>query len=305
MVVIHMKSTADKDEWLYETTCAKETTPLIEELAFLHNARVRLRSQTMALWNLVNEDKGAHLKNRGEGAGAVLDGLYEKAKRVTSLDNISGRVYCTREEVVRVIEEITKTTIQIFEKECSPEDAIAKLWATRDDPDVTEEERLMAWYLLELTDPQFKERDFIPLEKAKLWWAGKEIKKDDTLSTFVGRNEKSKIVGKLTSEATGCPSREPKLSYEEQRKLRDHFTQKRNEFKELEASELADHKNVTRKPSDFVRFRAPTSEGTSLFGDGARATVDPHAKAGGEGLIQLNTNVRPIHHKSKSEHEVS
>eukprot|EP01059_Diplonema_ambulator_P022834 TRINITY_DN38176_c0_g1_i1.p1 TRINITY_DN38176_c0_g1~~TRINITY_DN38176_c0_g1_i1.p1 ORF type:complete len:307 (+),score=66.15 TRINITY_DN38176_c0_g1_i1:53-973(+) len=304
MVVIHIKSTADKDEWLYQTECSKDTTELIEELAGIYNGRVRLKSQVMALWNLVNEDGGSHLEGREEGVAGVLEGLYEKGRVVLDVAGVQEKRFFGKKVVEGMVAEIENAARESFE-ECKGDTAIDELYKARDDPDLAETKRLQYWYFLELIDPQFKARDFLNPTTTKLWWAGKEIKRAEPLSVFIGKNEKTKFVGKLTSEAKGCPAREPKLGYAQQRELRQHFEEKRSAFQNLEPSELQDHRNVSRKPSDFVQFRAPTSQGTNFFGDGARSAVDSNAKAGGEGIIQLNTNVKPIHNKGRSEVEHS
>lgn len=45
-------------------------------------------------------------------------------------------------------------------------------------------------------------------ENAQLWWAGKQMLPGNKLSVHVGKNEKTKIVAKLTKKGSGAPQRE-------------------------------------------------------------------------------------------------
>ena len=293
MVIIHMKSTTDKDEFLFNGKTDMEVDTLIEQLTFMNNSRIRLKSMSSALYNLLNEPGYTHLEGKTAEERNLLEQLHEKVTTMLHLDRIGERTFLSQELLTETITAVRDAAVQIF-SECKPDDAIDLLWKSRDDADIHEDTRLRAWYFLELIDPMFKERDFYTPETTKLWWAGKEVKKGNPLKSFSGPNEKSKMICKLSSEQKGCPSREPQLQYTKQRELRQHFTEKRDTFKELERSELADHKNVRRDPGDFIAFRGPTSTGTQLFGDGARGAVDENAKAGGEGLIKLKTDVKKI-----------
>jgi hypothetical protein len=40
-----------------------------------------------------------------------------------------------------------------------------------------------------------------------LWWAGKELHPDKLLNFYTGKNEKTKIIVKLTKTGSGAPMR--------------------------------------------------------------------------------------------------
>lgn len=46
-------------------------------------------------------------------------------------------------------------------------------------------------------------------DKAAVWFAGKELFPEKVLSDYIGKNEKTKIIIKLTPAGSGCPVREP------------------------------------------------------------------------------------------------
>ena len=55
-------------------------------------------------------------------------------------------------------------------------------------------------------------QEAIDPETATLWWAGKEFFRDQLVRDRVGKNEKTKIMVKLTKGGSGPPAREPVIS---------------------------------------------------------------------------------------------
>ena len=306
MVVIHIKSTIDRDEFLYQTPAAADVADIITDLVHLHNARVRLRSQASALYNLLNEDGGAHSAAKSDEQRNLLSALHDEVRAIVAPERVVEKACFDRAALHDLLSRVEAAAVATYEEcrddapadgsEAAPATAADKLWKAREEGDTPEDDRLRAYYFLELVDPEFRGKDFYAADTAKLWWAGKELVRGGPLKGYTGANEKSKIVGKLSGDKQGCPAREARMALAQQRDLRQHFLGKQEEFKALEASELAAHKNVRRDPADYVAFRAPCSNGERLFGDGSRGAVDPHAKAAGDGIISLNTNVKKISH---------
>jgi hypothetical protein len=54
--------------------------------------------------------------------------------------------------------------------------------------------------------------EFIPVETATLWMAGKEFFRDQLVRDRVGKNEKTKVICKLSKAGSGPPAREPAIS---------------------------------------------------------------------------------------------
>ena len=54
---------------------------------------------------------------------------------------------------------------------------------------------------------------------AQLWFSGKELIRGNPLKKFVGANEKTKIVVKLSKRGSGAPPREPVLSDDERKQF--------------------------------------------------------------------------------------
>jgi hypothetical protein len=70
-------------------------------------------------------------------------------------------------------------------------------------------------------------------ENISMWWAGKEFPRGKLISDRVGRNEKTKIVVKLTKKGSGAPAREPVVSEGERKAMMAHYFKKQEEMKKL------------------------------------------------------------------------
>lgn len=49
---------------------------------------------------------------------------------------------------------------------------------------------------------------YLDPKDATMWWAGKEFRPEKKLNDYTGKNEKTKIVIKITKSGTGAPVRE-------------------------------------------------------------------------------------------------
>merc|ERR1712083_769383 len=73
--------------------------------------------------------------------------------------------------------------------------------------------------------------------QTNLWWAGKELRVDQTLEQYVGRNEKTKIVAKLAPKSSGAPVREPRIDENTHKAMMAHYYKKQEETKKLQDDE--------------------------------------------------------------------
>ncbi|KAA0184494.1 UPF0769 protein C21orf59 [Fasciolopsis buskii] len=80
-------------------------------------------------------------------------------------------------------------------------------------------------------------QEVIPIEEATLWFSGKEMLRGKLLSDYVGKNEKTKIVAKLSKRGTGAPAREPIIDEEQQKAMMSYYYKKQEEWKKLEAND--------------------------------------------------------------------
>ncbi|KAF5402550.1 hypothetical protein PHET_03911 [Paragonimus heterotremus] len=80
-------------------------------------------------------------------------------------------------------------------------------------------------------------QEVVLIDEATLWFSGKEMLRGKLISDYVGRNEKTKIVVKLSKRGAGAPAREPVMDEKQQRALMAHYYKKQEEWKKLEAND--------------------------------------------------------------------
>lgn len=69
---------------------------------------------------------------------------------------------------------------------------------------------------------------------AQLWFAGKELQPDKLLRDYVGKNEKTKAILKLTKRGQGAPGREPQLDPADQAGMMAYWHKRQQELKTLD-----------------------------------------------------------------------
>lgn len=63
-------------------------------------------------------------------------------------------------------------------------------------------------------------------EETSLWWASKELLPNKKLSDYVGKNEKTKIIVKLTKKGAGQPGKEPLIDEPAYKKMMAYYYKK-------------------------------------------------------------------------------
>merc|ERR1712100_221426 len=76
-------------------------------------------------------------------------------------------------------------------------------------------------------------QDVLEYAMANLWWAGKELRVDQTLEEYVGKNEKTKIVAKLAPKSAGAPVREARVDEATHKAMMAHYYKKPEDNKKL------------------------------------------------------------------------
>ena len=68
-------------------------------------------------------------------------------------------------------------------------------------------------------------------DTVSLWWANKDLQRNSPLSTFVGKNEKTKIVTKLQKKGNGPPVRDSAIDKDTEKALMAHYYKKQQQEK--------------------------------------------------------------------------
>jgi hypothetical protein len=267
MVLIHFKKT-EEDSFLYEALTTDANDDVVRTLAELHNKRQRIRRLVHEARELAyhgpakpedqqgysQEEMEAHMQADAAGAqgGAGAAGASATAQRVPGRDPTGRRDGCAAEAAQRAtIEAACAEAEQAVSKrqvEARVPTTDAMLQGVIDTirgavmiafPGLPDWDPVAA--MLEDTEDlagtQWSKEVFDP-ETVHGWFASKELVRDGSaLGDVVGRNEKTKIVVKLSKKGGGPPAREAAVDPRTQQEMMAFYHKKAEQFKKLEEDE--------------------------------------------------------------------
>lgn len=231
MVLIHVKRlpreehSKDYDEFLFKTpntTNIGEATDLAQQL---QNMRVRLKWMATAAKELAK----SHVP---EDQQHVMQGPAEQAERYLSLARADAREESRVEELTQLAETLKGSAMMCFPERCSGADAQQRLVAKLDSDDTDEKEHGLCHRLLAILDDKATTEDILQ-GTAVMWWTGRPLARDVDFVTHVGKNEKTKLVVKLTKEGSNAPPREPAVDVKTQNEMMAYWYKKQEEHKKL------------------------------------------------------------------------
>jgi len=256
MVILDVKRSEKKNEFLYETTVKMNVGELLRELCEVHNLRLKVLRLALCCKELAK-----HGPIRPEETRGISDDL----SKVTELDvNAYGQPTNPDENGMRTgcppppeVSEVLSRTAEEAEAAVSVE-----LVAQRRTLDRLTCQAMIdnmrgavmiaypAFHRLPVYDPARMELEdkeeldgttelqaVLDWAQTNLWWAGKELQVANTLEEYVGRNEKTKIVAKLVPKSAGAPCREPRIDENTHKAMLAHYYKKQEEQKKLQADE--------------------------------------------------------------------
>lgn len=83
----------------------------------------------------------------------------------------------------------------------------------------------------------FEYKEAFDPSTAQLWWAGKELQRENKLSYYIGKNEKTKMIIKLQSKGLHAPPREPPVDEETQKAMMAWYYKQQKEQEKLKDDE--------------------------------------------------------------------
>lgn len=258
MVILDVKRSEKKSEFLFETTVKASAADTLKDLCDLHNLRLKVMRLSMACKELAKHGPLRPEETRG---------ISEDLSKVTELDvNAYGQPTKPDEQGYRtgvppppeVADVLSRTAEEaaaavdgalVAQKKCLDKKACqTQLDNMRGAVMIA----YPAFHRLPVYDPARQELEdreeldgaselqcVLDYSQTNLWWAGKELRTDagSTLETYIGKNEKTKIVAKLAPKSSGAPVREPRIDENTHKAMMAHYYKKQEEQKKLQADE--------------------------------------------------------------------
>jgi len=256
MVILDVKRTDKKNEFLYETTVKIDCKELLRELCELHNLRLKVLRLSVTCKELAKHGPIRPEETRGISSeiGKVSELDSNAYGTPTNPDEHGFRTGCPPPPEVA---DVLSRTAEEAEAAVSHALVAQKRTLTKDVCQ-TQIDNMRgavmiaypAFHRLPVYDPVRAEledreeldgasemQDVLDWTQTNLWWAGKELKGDQALETYVGRNEKTKLVCKLAGKSAGAPVREPRVDEQTHKAMLAHYYKKQEEQKKLQEDE--------------------------------------------------------------------
>ncbi|XP_062831123.1 cilia- and flagella-associated protein 298 isoform X2 [Anolis carolinensis] len=263
MVLLHIKH-GDEDQFLLKETCSTSIENLTQEVTKIYNGRLKVQRVCAEMESLaehgiflppnmqgLTDEQIEELKLKDEWAGKcipsggsvfkkdeigrrnghapnekmkqVLKATVEEAKALISKKQIQANVCVTIDMVKDALDQLRGAVMIVYPMGLPPYDPIRMEFEDKEDLAGTH-----------------ASLEVIEESEAQLWWAGKELKKTNQLSDYVGKNEKTKIIVKIQKKGQGAPAREPVISGEDQKQMILFYHKRQEELKMTSTSRTLD-----------------------------------------------------------------
>lgn len=252
MVVLDVKRDDKKNEFLFETTVKVNVGNLVQELCELHNLRLKVQRLAVTCKELAKHGPIRPEETRG---------ISDEIGKVSTLDvNAYGVPTNPDEHGYRTGCPPPPEVAEVLSRTAEEAEAAVSHTLVAQKRAVTAELCQMhidnmrgavmiaypAFHRLPAYDPTRLElegkeeldghseyQNVLEPFQTNLWWAGKELRADQTLEEYVGKNEKTKIAARLCPKSSGAPVREPRIDEQTHKAMLSHYYKKQEENKKL------------------------------------------------------------------------
>lgn len=261
MVILHYKK-SEQNQFLYITTVDTPVEKLIIELCLVNNMRIKLDRLCVAIEDLAQKGPLKPEELRGltkyEQYGddlTVKTGLEKMPPKVGTRfveDTTHHRTgFLLEEEVTKMILKNVAEAKLVIHKDQVTKKVPLTLKIVMDQIDILRGVMMIAYpayHGLGVWEPareileckefevfiNFDELEMFDEKTATLWCMGKELMKGKKLMDYIGKNEKTKVIVKLSKAGTGAPVREPLIDKETHKEMLAFYYKKQEEAKKLE-----------------------------------------------------------------------
>lgn len=232
MVVINVKRlpreehSKDYDEFLYEVPNTASVAEVTETVTEIQNLRVRVKWTIAAAKGLLKDDVE-------EGQKHILMGPLSEAERYMALERcIEGKKTSSVSELKELCQLFKGAVMILFPQDVTGPDYLRRLTAMLEAESSDEKIRAHAHRLLSIVDDGAATEDILR-GSTIMWWSGKPLQKDAQLLKYTGKNDKTKLIVKLTVDSGSAPPREPGLDARTQTEMMAYWYKKQEEAKKM------------------------------------------------------------------------
>jgi len=235
VLIVHKKD--EEDQFLIEVKLTNSIGEIIFKLVEIQNARARLRllsSEIEKFLNPTNHNSSCENNNNNgktdnsteKTKEEILLNITEKQKELLSRSISEAKAILAKIQVERKVlaslEELNSCFYDLKEliKQINPEGF--------------PETHPISKTILEDEVTGMQLEGTYDSESAVLWWAGKELLREEKLIKYIGHNEKTKLIVKLQKKDQGLPFRDLSRTSEQQREMLSYYYRKSQEQKKLE-----------------------------------------------------------------------
>jgi hypothetical protein len=256
MVILDVKRSEKKNEFLYETTVKVNLKDLLRDLCEVHNLRLKVMRLATTCKELAKHGPIRPEETRGISGeiGKVSELDVNAYGTPTNPDEHGYRTGCPPPpEVADVLARTAEEAEAAVSVNLVAQKRSLDRQACQTHIDNMRGAVMIAYpafHRLPAYDPVRAEledreeldghsemQDVLDWAQTNMWWAGKELKTEQTLESYIGRNEKTKIIMKLAAKSAGAPVREARVDEGTHKAMLAHYYKKQEEQKKLHEDE--------------------------------------------------------------------
>ena len=283
MVVVQIKTGEQQnDSFLYECTCDASADAVIRDIVNIWNTRLRLAQLVGGVRELAKHGPMKHPDKAGldvvqeEHGGVVIEKneYYQADPLGARTGNGPGpQLAATMERVAADAEALLSGKDTVFKKVALTLPMLQeKLDNIRGAVTMAYPMGLPEWDTIRITiegveglDGTSAGMNVLDADTTELWVASRCFDRSQTIGDRLGKNEKTKVVGKLQRPGAGAPGREPVVSEDEKKAMMAYYFKQQEEMKRLAEnseddylhSSWADPKQLQRSLRGQSDIRAP------------------------------------------------
>jgi hypothetical protein len=219
MVLINIKL-GEQEGFLYETTCATSNDTLIRELSAIHNSRIRLANLVSTTPALFQHGVAKHPQNQGIDSYSSDPVRKEEFYEEDPLGQRTGNgvTPSLRDTLNRMCEDVKvylksnlrqPVSMPALQEKLDNFRGIVLMGFPMGLPEYDVVQLLLEGKDEDALAGTQSGQELLDAASAELWWAGKQFFREETVGDRVGKNEKTKVVARLTKKGAGAPQREP------------------------------------------------------------------------------------------------